>query len=123
VTAAEWDEARRGGSYRGSALDARDGFMHLSAPGAVRETARRYYGAAREALVLLEVPLCEGGGGLARSLSDAGVALRWDYVESRREYFPHLLPPLLPVAAVRAAHALKPEGDAADVGFTFPDGV
>ena len=42
-TRGEWAEAARAGLYRGSALDRRDGFIHLSAAGQMRETAARHF--------------------------------------------------------------------------------
>jgi len=43
VSGAEWDAAVAKGRFDGSAVDLRDGFIHLSAPHQVRETAARHF--------------------------------------------------------------------------------
>ena len=75
--ASAWREAERLGTYRGSADDARDGFIHFSAASQVNETARRHF-FGQTGLFLIEVD------------ADAlGEALRWE--PSRNdELFPHL---------------------------------
>ena len=75
--AAAWREAERQGVYRGSADDARDGFIHFSASSQVAETVRKHF-AGQTGLVLIAVE------------ADAlGAALRWE--RSRNdELFPHL---------------------------------
>lgn len=49
---AEWDAAMAAGRYEGSAVDHRDGFIHLSAGHQLRETAARHF-AGQEGLVLV----------------------------------------------------------------------
>jgi uncharacterized protein (DUF952 family) len=49
---AEWQAARNEGVYRGSAADARDGFIHLSAATQVEGTLARHF-AGRQDLVLV----------------------------------------------------------------------
>ncbi len=75
--ASAWREAERQGVYRGSADDARDGFIHFSLASQVAETARKHF-FGQTGLFLIEV--------------DADVldgALRWE--RSRNgELFPHL---------------------------------
>ena len=75
--ASAWREAERQGVYRGSADDARDGFIHFSTGPQVAETARKHFFGQR-ALFLVEID------------ADAlGPALRWE--RSRNdELFPHL---------------------------------
>ena len=75
--ASAWREAERQGVYRGSADDARDGFIHFSTAAQVAETARKHFSGQR-ALFLVEVD------------ADAlGAGLRWE--RSRNdELFPHL---------------------------------
>jgi len=51
---AEWSAAEAAGVYTGSAVDARDGFIHLSARDQVQETARRHF-AGQTDLVLVEI--------------------------------------------------------------------
>jgi uncharacterized protein (DUF952 family) len=50
--AADWDAAAKAGFYKGSEVDRRDGFIHLSAASQVRETARRHF-AGQDGLVLI----------------------------------------------------------------------
>ena len=68
--ASAWREAERQGVYRGSADDARDGFIHFSASSQVTETAAKHF-AGQTGLLLIAVD------------ADAlGAALRWE--RSRR---------------------------------------
>src|SRR5262249_61317200 len=70
-------EAERQGVYRGSADDARDGYIHLSTAAQVAETARKHY-FGQTGLFLVEV-----------DADVLGKALRWE--RSRNdELFPHL---------------------------------
>ena len=75
--ASAWREAERQGVYRGSADDARDGYIHFSTAPQVAETARKFF-TGQTGLFLVEVD------------ADAlGPALR--YERSRNdELFPHL---------------------------------
>jgi uncharacterized protein (DUF952 family) len=75
--ASAWREAERQGVYRGSADDARDGFIHFSTASQVAETARKHF-LGQTGLFLVEVD------------ADAlGETLRWE--RSRNdELFPHL---------------------------------
>ena len=75
--AAAWREAERQGVYRGSADDARDGFIHFSTSSQVAETARKYF-LGQTGLLLIAVD------------ADAlGTALRWE-PSRNNELFPHL---------------------------------
>jgi uncharacterized protein (DUF952 family) len=75
--ASAWREAERQGVYRGSADDARDGFIHFSSGAQAAKTAAKHF-AGQTGLLLVEVD------------ADAlGAALRWE--RSRNdELFPHL---------------------------------
>ena len=74
---AEWAAARAAGSFEGSAVDRKDGYIHFSTAAQARETARRHF-AGQADLVVLEV-----------EADDLGEALRWE--PSRcGELFPHL---------------------------------
>jgi uncharacterized protein (DUF952 family) len=75
--ASAWREAERQGVYRGSADDARDGFIHFSTSSQVAETAKKHF-FGQTGLFLIEID------------ADAlGEALRWE--RSRNdELFPHL---------------------------------
>jgi uncharacterized protein (DUF952 family) len=76
-SASAWREAERSGVYRGSADDARDGFIHFSTASQVEGTARKHFFGQHE-LLLVEVD--------ADALGDS---LRWE--RSRNdELFPHL---------------------------------
>ena len=75
--AAAWREAERQGVYRGSADDARDGFIHFSASSQVAGTAVKHF-AGQTGLLLIAVD------------ADAlGTALRWE-PSRNNELFPHL---------------------------------
>jgi uncharacterized protein (DUF952 family) len=76
-SASAWREAERQGVYRGSADDARDGFIHFSTAVQLAETARKHF-FGQTGLFLIEVD------------ADAlGERLRWE--RSRHdELFPHL---------------------------------
>lgn len=87
-TRAEWAAAEASGAFTGSAVDARDGFIHLSARDQVEETARRHF-AGQSDLVLVEV---DG--------ETLGAALRWEPSRGGA-LFPHLYAHLPVAAAVR----------------------
>ncbi len=73
----EWDAARACGRYSGSRDDRRDGFIHFSTAGQVRETAARHF-AGEGNLVLLAID----GAAL-------GPALKWE-ASRQGALFPHL---------------------------------
>ena len=76
-TAAEWHAAKREGCYRGSAVDARDGFIHFSTAEQAAETAAKWFAVQRD-LVLVAVD------------SDAlGDKLKWEPSRGGA-LFPHL---------------------------------
>jgi len=71
-----WREAERQGVYRGSADDARDGFIHFSTAAQLEGTARKHF-FGQTGLCLIEVD------------ADAlGAALRWERSRDN-ELFPH----------------------------------
>ena len=75
--ASAWREAERAGVYRGSADDARDGFIHFSTASQLLETVRKHY-FGQTGLFLIAVD------------ADAlGEALRWE-TSRNDELFPHL---------------------------------
>jgi uncharacterized protein (DUF952 family) len=95
--ASAWREAERQGVYRGSADDARDGFIHFSTASQVAETARKHFG-GQTGLFLIEVD--------ADTLGDA---LRWE--PSRNdELFPHLYGEL-DLGAVIGIHEMRARPD------------
>ncbi len=76
-TASEWAEAERAGVYRGSAVDAKDGFIHFSTAEQAAETAAKWFAGQRD-LVLAAVD------------SDAlGDRLKWEPSRGGA-LFPHL---------------------------------
>ncbi len=93
-----WREAETQGVYRGSADDARDGFIHFSTAAQVAETARKHF-SGQEDLVLVEVD----GDAL-------GEGLRWE-PSRNNELFPHLYGELV-LSAVRRVRELplRPDG-------------
>jgi uncharacterized protein (DUF952 family) len=96
-SASAWREAERQGVYRGSADDARDGFIHFSAASQVAKTAKKHF-FGQKALFLIEVD--------ADALGDA---LRWE--RSRNdEMFPHLYGEL-DLGAVRSVSNLHARAD------------
>ena len=84
----EWDAARAGGRYDGSAADIADGFIHFSAGDQLAETARRHF-TGRDGLVCLAVE--------AETLT----ALRWEPSRGGA-LFPHLYGPLEPSSVVES---------------------
>lgn len=89
LPAEEWESAQSAGTFAGSDVDVRDGFIHFSTAGQVEETARRHF-AGRAGLTLLAV-----------DPAALGAALRWEVSRGGAE-FPHLYAEL-PVAAVTGA--------------------
>ena len=75
--AALWREAERAGSFRGSAVDLRDGFIHFSSAAQVAETAAKHF-AGQHDLVLLRVDAAR-----------LGAALKWEPSRGGA-LFPHL---------------------------------
>lgn len=108
VRAADWQAALAAGEYRGSADDARDGFLHFSTAAQLRATAAKHRAGVAD-LWMIEAE--------AALLGDA---LRWEPASgsSRPGLFPHLYAPL-PVAAVARAVAVPLEGGV----HRFPAGI
>jgi uncharacterized protein (DUF952 family) len=96
--AALWCEAERAGAFRGSAVDLRDGYIHLSTAGQVAETAAKHF-AGETDLVLVAV-----------DVAAVGERLRWEVARDGAP-FPHLYGEL-DVRAVRRVEALPlgPDG-------------
>ena len=84
-TAADWREAEQAGAFHGAGVDLTDGYIHLSAPGQVVETAERHFAGQRD-LMLVAVD----SGAL-------GAALKWEAARDGA-LFPHLYGPLRPEA-------------------------
>lgn len=101
-----WEQARQGGRYFGSIDDARDGFIHLSAPEQVAATLVRHF-ANQDDLVLIGV-----------DVSRLGKALRWEPSRGGA-LFPHLYEPLDFSAVVSEVPLVRgPDGR-----YRTPDGL
>jgi uncharacterized protein (DUF952 family) len=100
VPAAEWSAAEARGRFEGSAVDRRDGFIHLSGRDQVVETAARHF-TGHTGLTLLTV-----------DPDRLGADLRWE-TSRGGALFPHLYAPL-PVHAVVAVHAVSADAAVAD---------
>ena len=94
---AEWQAAEGDGEFRGSPVDARDGFIHFSTAAQLPETAAKHF-AHETGLVLVAVD--------AEALRDR---LRWEPSRGG-ELFPHLYAPV-PLTAVRWVRPLPDEVD------------
>jgi uncharacterized protein (DUF952 family) len=92
-----WHAAEQAGHYRGSEIDARDGFIHFSTAAQVAETAAKHF-AGQADLMLVAVD------------SDAlGAALKWEPSRGG-DLFPHLYASLA-LSAVRWTRRLPDETD------------
>jgi uncharacterized protein (DUF952 family) len=101
----EWDAALREGAFTGSAVDRRDGFIHLSAVHQLRETARRHF-AGKSDLLLVAF--------------DEGVLmpnLKWE-ASRGGDLFPHVYGTIDPWAAL-SVEDLPLRGG----GHVFPEGL
>jgi len=95
---ASWRAAEALGIYRGSADDARDGFIHFSTAAQLAETAAKHF-AGQTGLMLVAIDA-------ERSSQDR---LKWEPSRGG-DLFPHLYA-ALPLAAVRWARPLADEVD------------
>ena len=80
-TAADWQAAEQAGAFHGAGVDLKDGYIHLSAPGQVAETAERHF-AGQGDLMLVAV-----------DSAALGAALKWEAARDGA-LFPHLYGPL-----------------------------
>ena len=97
-TEAEWAKAEAQGTFKGSAVDQADGFIHFSTGSQVRESAAKHR-AGQDGLILLTVnPL------------DLGDALKWEPARDG-QLFPHLYGTLTVSSVVRTDPLpLHPDG-------------
>jgi uncharacterized protein (DUF952 family) len=95
VDAEDWQVATVDGAYPGSAVDLRDGYIHMSTADQLDETARRHFSGLPD---LLKVTI--NTAALADLPDDS---LRWEPSRGGA-LFPHLYVPL-PLSAVRAVEA------------------
>lgn len=89
LSAHQWQAARAEGVFKGSAVDLKDGFIHLSTAAQMRETASRHF-AGQEGLVLV--------GFREEDLPN----LRWEPSRGG-DLFPHVYGPIDPASAVSEA--------------------
>ncbi len=75
--ASEWRDAAAAGYYRGSDVDRRDGFVHLSTGAQVEETLRLHFAGQKDLVLVAFDPDALGG------------ALRWEPSRGGA-LFPHL---------------------------------
>ena len=99
--ASAWREAERQGVYRGSADDARDGYIHFSTAAQVPGTLAKYY-SGQNALFLVAID--------AGALGDA---LRWEPARGG-DLFPHLYGEL-DLGAVLSVSELQMRADGSHV--------
>ena len=85
----DWEAAQAKGIYEGSAVDRKDGFIHLSAAHQVRATAQKHFFRQSD-LVLVSV-----------REEDLGITLKWE-VSRGGDLFPHIYGPL-PLNAIGEA--------------------
>jgi uncharacterized protein (DUF952 family) len=93
----EWQAAQQRGSFEGSAVDHRDGYIHFSTAEQARETAEKHFQGQAD-LVVLEV-----------DVAPLGAALKWEPSRGGA-LFPHLYGVLSP-AHVRAVHDASLDAD------------
>jgi len=95
VDAEDWQVATVDGTYPGSAVDVRDGYIHMSTADQLDETARRHFPGLPD---LLKVTIDTAA---LAALPDE--ALRWEPSRGGA-LFPHLYAPL-PLSAVQSVEA------------------
>lgn len=92
---AAWRLAEQAGTYGGSPVDARDGFIHFSTAAQLAETLAKHFAGSRELLLV------------AVDADALGVALKWEPSRGG-ELFPHLYA-ALPLIAVRWTKSVPDE--------------
>ena len=90
--AAEWSAAIKAGSYGGSGVDRRDGYIHLSAADQLAETAAKHFRGQEELVVI------------AFDADKLGASLKWE-VSRGGALFPHYYGELDPSLAAWVAPA------------------
>jgi uncharacterized protein (DUF952 family) len=97
VPAALWREAERNGSFAGSPVDKRDGFIHFSTAEQLADTARKHFAGQRDLLLV--------------TVDAERLDLRWEPARGG-QLFPHLYGTLLlsVVQSVEAFNAPEHQG-------------
>lgn len=106
LSEAAYEAAKREGHFLGSADDARDGFIHLSAADQIEATLARYFTGQKGLLLVAVDP------------ERLGAALKWE-VSRGGALFPHLYGPL-DLAAMVAVETLDLDDDGHHV---LPEGA
>ncbi|MBB4631370.1 DUF952 domain-containing protein [Sphingosinicella soli] len=88
LTQEEWQRLNAEGTFEGTPVDLADGYIHLSAPDQVAETAAKHF-AGRDDLVLVEVDLAKLEG------------VKWEHSRGG-QLFPHVYGALPLTAVIRA---------------------
>jgi uncharacterized protein (DUF952 family) len=107
LSRAQWRDAVAKGVFDGSEADRRDGFIHFSTAGQLRETARRHF-SHQDDLVVLAVP--------AEAL---GEDLEWEPSRGGA-LFPHLYAPLACALVTEARAVSVGEDGEHDLGALCP---
>ena len=94
---AQWWAAEAAGQYRGSGVDARDGFIHFSTAAQLAETASKHFAKASDLMLV------------AVDSAALGAELKWERSRGG-DLFPHLYA-ALPLKTVRWARPLPDEID------------
>ena len=102
--AALWRDAEAAGTFRGAGIDMRDGYIHFSTAGQVKETAARHFAGVADLLLV------------AVDASSLGAALQWERARDGT-LFPHLYG-ALPIARVLWVKSLPLAGDGRHI---FPE--
>ncbi len=95
--AAEWEAVKDKTHFEGTALDKKDGYIHFSTADELDLTLQKYYPADRTDVIILEIDLNASAEGQSIKKASAAAAkspFRYDWVQSRAAYFPHLYVPL-----------------------------
>jgi len=88
----EWEAAKAQGRFDGSAIDLKDGYIHLSDAAQAQETARLHFRGQADLMVL------------KLDAASFGAALKWEPSRGG-QLFPHLYGPLDPSLAIEARTA------------------
>jgi uncharacterized protein (DUF952 family) len=99
-----WEEACVRGRFEGSAVDLKDGFIHLSTGSQVQETAALHFRGQQDLVVV------------AFEAGRFGQALRWE-TSRGGQLFPHLYDVIDPAAAVQIRAAPLDESDVPQLGL------
>lgn len=99
-----WSDAAASGSFRGSPVDLKDGFIHFSTAEQVRETAAKHFAGVADLVLVAVDP------------DVLGTALEWEPSRGGA-LFPHLYAPL----AVSLASWVKPLPLSPDGNHQFPE--